>query len=385
MTNKEREFDAVDEESHKIKGTEKLITKINGIKNKRSKKMNKIIYLIITIMLSNIISFAQSSPDSAKIRKYVLFEVNAYDEESGAPVSGMVTGFSGMYSYDINNSYTDISQFYNYDLDGFPASTDSLGVWRGSMTIPVYDKVTGVREDGKDVLSGVFGLGAFPNPYNPETNVSFSVVKPGRYLCQLVDADGSLIFDRSVDLLPGSYSVGVSSGAAGVDFFRVVGPDGGVKAVKLVNLGGGSSPRMGGVRSSGFSVGGSLDDVLSGGRLLGKVSDDPVVVLDSLAVGWGKSGYWGDFMKAIPLYGVNNGKDTVIIKSSASDLGFKFNVNVPGRDGVDTVTQYFNFGGTKEPPVFTDSSAFRGRVILYGGGDGSAVDSLKFYLPLLKR
>ena len=347
--------------------------------------MNKIIYLIITIMLPNIISLAQSSPDSAKIRKYVLFEVNAYDEESGAPMEHVGVDFSGMYSRD-DGSYWDISQFFNWDdLDGFPPYTDSLGVWRGSMTIPVYDKVTGVREDGKDVLSGVFGLGAFPNPYNPETNVSFSVVKPGRYLCQLVDADGSLIFDRSVDLLPGSYSVGVSSGAAGVDFFRVVGPDGGVKAVKLVNLGGGSSPRMGGVRSSGFSAGGSLDDVLSGGRLLGKVSDDPVVVLDSMSVSWGKSGYWGDWMEAIPLYGVNNGKDTVIISGGSSDLGFSFNVNVPGRDGVDTVTQYFNFGGTKEPPVFTDSSVVLSKVILYGGGDGSAVDSLKFYLPLLKK
>jgi hypothetical protein len=329
--------------------------------------------------------------DSSIVKKTVTYDFHLYDEVTLEGVDGAAE-LGAMFSpepyYKDDPTYYDFTNEFFYD-GGVQPKMDSEGNFSGSASFYVFDQIsTGVRNK-EPLVPSDFGLGAYPNPYNPETNVLFSVKKKGSYVCQLVDLDGSLIFDRTAELYPGSYQVNVSGGSAGVDFFRLIGPDGGMQAIKLLNLGGGSVPSIGSISGSNYVGGSSSVDGVLFKDGLGSVSSDTFEkVVDSLEVGWGKNPtYWaGNSMQKIPLYGVLGGKDTLVNRVTFTQTGepiFTFVTYHPG-DGVDTVAQHFNMGKPSDFPdgFVADSSNFYGRVLLFYSERGRAADSLSFLLPL---
>jgi len=182
-------------------------------------------------------------------------------------------------------------------------------------------------------------------------------------------------------LSQGNYEVELNSGAAGRDFFMVTGPDGNAEVYRAINSGGGASPFMNDVRSSNYSVKPSaLEKNLDSFNEVSNITFEQAY--DTLSVGWGNQPrYWGNFIQNIPLYGVKESKDSVV-NFVYPEGYFKFNNFIKGDDGVDTIRHFYNRGSIDN---FADSSKLNATTILYGKGDGTPVDSLKFILPLTPR
>ncbi len=318
---------------------------------------------------------AQTIGDSTKVTKTIGLEFLIYDETTNLPIEGAEAGVYGKYSGD--NTYYSFVGKGLFNFEGLP-TMDENGKFKGTADVPVWNQVTDVKQDKTKTIPNKFGLVAYPNPYNPSTNITFDVLERGNVSVGIYNVLGQEIVKWSGELTKGNYTMKANGGSSKVEF-AVVQTKNGKRTFKMINLGGNSTPFIEVPNSAGNDLSSYVNKKSNNNlKNIEKIADGPLWVMDTLAIDWGAPGYLGNVFYGIPINGATNGKiDTLI--TNVWSTGMSFNVIIPGKNGVDTVRQYLNKGSPDNP---APNNKFWGQILLYGKGDGSAVDSIKFELPL---
>ncbi len=321
---------------------------------------------------------AQNIGDSTIVTKTIGLEFLIYDETTNLPIEGAGADVAGKYAgYSFYESFLG-EGFYNFEGT---IVTDENGKFKGTADVPVYDQVTDVKQDDERIIPSKFGLAAYPNPYNPSTNITFDVLERGNVSVGIYNVLGQEIVKWSGELTKGNYTMKANGGSSKVEF-AVVETKNGKRTFKMINLGGNSTPFIEVPNSSGNDLSDYVNNPESNNSKVQKLNGTNTsdLVMDTLAIEWGAPGYYGDSFTGVPV-NLSNGKIDTVISVYEEGVGMKFNEIIPGENGVDTVKNYFNKGS---PNNFANNSGFRGRVELYRSQKGAAPDSIKFILPSLK-
>ena len=311
---------------------------------------------------------AQNIGDSTKVTKTIGLEFLIYDETTNLPIEGATAGVSGKYSGD--NTYYSFGGKGIYNFEGLP-TMDENGEFKGTADVPVYDQVTDVKQDNERTIPNKFGLAAYPNPYNPSTNITFDVLERGNVSVGIYNVLGQEIVKWSGELTKGNYTMKANGGSSKVEF-AVVQTKNGKRTFKMINLGGNSTPFIEVPNSSGNDLSSYVNKKSNNNlKNIEKIADGPLWVMDTLAIDWGAPGYLGDVFYGIPINGVTNGRVDSLYDDRGGTYVNKY-IYIPGKNGVDTVKKFLD----AKPNIFV------GQILLYGKGDGSAADSIKVKLPL---
>ncbi len=119
---------------------------------------------------------AQNIGDSTKVTKTIGLEFLIYDENTSLGIEGATAGVYGKYAG--YNTYYSFGGNGIYNFEGLP-TMDENGEFKGTADVQVYDQVTDVKQDNERTIPNKFGLAAYPNPYNPSTNITFDVLERG--------------------------------------------------------------------------------------------------------------------------------------------------------------------------------------------------------------
>lgn len=112
--------------------------------------------------------------------------------------------------------------------------SNSTGEWSFSDTI--------VSVNQNDLIINEYNLSnAYPNPFNPSTNIIFDTKKTSSFNLEVFNIIGQKLYNNSVELTTGSYQFNIAGfGKAGIYFFRISNSD--ISLInKLVLLDGGNN------------------------------------------------------------------------------------------------------------------------------------------------